>query len=237
MIHTRRGRLEELKQKKRLGLAIVGSISLLIFLAAFGFKIFVGFSLLVEMLRGTPAQPAQQAQKRIFPPVVDPLPIATRSGALRISGTGEPNLTAIIYVDNAEAKKTVVAGNGNFFVSLTPLKDGEHTIQVKLTDNRGNSGNPSELTKIMIKSTPPILEVTAPEDNSTVNGDRNVVKVEGKTEEDSSVSINGRLVVVRTDNSFTYDYPLSEGDNTLTIEARDVAGNITKTERTVIYHK
>jgi bacillopeptidase F len=236
MTFSRRGRLEETKQQKRLLIALVGSVSLVVFLLAFGFKILIGFSLLVDTIRGTTPQTPQTTKKRIFPPVLDPIPIATRSGALRISGTGEQNLTITIYVDNGEAKKTVVAGNGNFFTTIA-IRDGEHTIQANLSDNKGNTSDLSEGLKITVKSANPILEINTPDENATITGDSNIVKVEGKTEDETNVTINGRFVVIRNDNSFSYDYPLSDGDNTLSIEAKDQAGNTTKVERKVTYHK
>ena len=90
---------------------------------------------------------------------------------------------------------------------------------------------------MLIINTPPILELQTPADNATVNGDSNLVTVEGKTEDDTSVNINGRLVVIKTDNTFSYQYPLNDGDNKLTIIATDLAGNTTKVERSIKYQK
>jgi hypothetical protein len=44
------------------------------------------------------------------------------------------------------------------------------------------------------------------------------------------------LVVLHSDNSFSYSYPLNDGDNILTIVATDAAGNQTKVTRKVTYH-
>jgi len=108
MIFSRTGRLEERKQRKRLLLALVGMVSLLIFLVLFGVKILVGFSLLVDTLRGAPPLTTAPSQTLILPPNLDPQPIATKSGALRISGTGQAGLTIIVYVNEKEVKKTKI---------------------------------------------------------------------------------------------------------------------------------
>ena len=237
MIFSRRGRLEEIRQRKRLIFAITGSLGLIILLAVFGFKILIGFSLFMDGVKGTPTQENQNTKRTIFPPVLDPLPIATKSGALRISGSGEANLTIAIYVDSVEVKKTIIAGNGNFFVTISPLKDGNHTVQAMVTDSKGNKSDLTNPVKLVIKSSPPILEVHSPEDKAVISGESNIVKITGNTEEETSVTVNGRFVVVHADNSFSYDYPLSEGEQSLIIEAKDQALNTTKTERKVTYQK
>ena len=57
------------------------------------------------------------------------------------------------------------------------------------------------------------------------------------TDDNIAVTINDRMVVIKTDNSFSYGYPLNEGDNILNIVATDAAGNQTTVQRKVTYHK
>jgi hypothetical protein len=136
MYTSRFSRIEESKQKKRLIIAIVGSFAILILLAVFGVKLIIGFSILVDTLRGSSAT-ALPTQAILQPPILDPLPIATKSGSLTITGSGKSGLTAIVYVNNAEAKNTIVGRSGTFTVLLPGLKDGQNTISAKLTDNKG----------------------------------------------------------------------------------------------------
>lgn len=238
MMFSRSRRLDERKQKKRLFIGIVGSMAVLIFLGVFGVKMLVGLSLLVDTLRGsTPPPAATPTQNVILPPTLDPEPIATKSAGFQISGIGQEGLTLILYINDNEVKKTLVNKYGTFSVVLPDLKEGQNTISAKLTDTKGNISDLSNILSVLIKNTPPILELQTPSDNATVNGDSNLVTVEGKTEDDTSVNINGRLVVIKTDNTFSYQYPLNNGDNRLTIIATDLAGNTTKAERNVKYQK
>jgi hypothetical protein len=138
MISSRSGRLEERKQKKRLIMSIGGTFAVVVFLALFGTKILVGFSLLIDKLRGASPATAQQSQTIILPPVLDPQPIATKSGTLKISGTGEADLTVILYVNEKEAKKTIVDKKGVFSTTLSTLKEGANTISAKLSDEKGH---------------------------------------------------------------------------------------------------
>ena len=70
-----------------------------------------------------------------------------------------------------------------------------------------------------------------------MNGEKKAVIVTGKVKEDSTVTINGRFVVVQNDGSFSYDFPLNDGDTILKITATDEAGNQTSVERKVTYSK
>jgi hypothetical protein len=70
-----------------------------------------------------------------------------------------------------------------------------------------------------------------------VHGESNLVTVEGNTEDETTVTINGRMVVIKSDNSFSYSYPLNQGDNKLVIVAEDEAGNKTEIERNIKYEK
>lgn len=229
-------RYQEHQQERRLLLSLVGIIGVLAFLAFFGLKIFVGFSLLVERLRGgTPS--AQPIRNIVLPPTLDPLPIATNSATVAISGAGTAGHTLILYVNDGEAKKAAITRDGIFTISSVKLDEGLNTVSAKQTDANGNISDLSNVLDIRVKRTPPSLDISSPSDNSTIGGDTDKVAVSGTTEEDASLTINGRLAVVAVDGSFRYDFPLSEGINTLTIVAQDPAGNRTTIERHVTYSK
>ncbi len=236
MVALRSGRLEEKRQKRRLTVAIAGMLGIVVFFAFFGVKILVGFSLLVDRLRGsTPAQ--QITQSLLLPPILDPLPTATNSATLNITGFGTDGTDVIIYVNEKEEEKVTVEKNGTFETLLSSLSEGSNTISSRATDGKGNVSDPSNVLTVLIKKKPPILELTAPADNASVTGDNNKILVSGKTEENASITINSRVVVVKGDYTFTYDFPLNEGENKLNIVATDLAGNTTTIERKATYHR
>ncbi|OGG11068.1 hypothetical protein A2Z00_01645 [Candidatus Gottesmanbacteria bacterium RBG_13_45_10] len=235
MVFSRFGRLEERRQKHRLVLALAGSVAIIIFIAVFGLKLLIGFSLFVDRIKGSP--PTSQTTQRtvILPPTLDPLPAATNSASIRVTGVGKPSLTLIVYVNGTEAKKLTVPSKGTFSVGSLPIIEGQNTISAKLVDTKGNTSDLSNIISIMIKNKAPLLEVTSPSDNSSVQGDTNTVTVSGKTDDDVTVTVNDRMVVIKSDNTFTYAYPLNSGDNKLKIVAKDEAGNQTTIERSVKY--
>jgi hypothetical protein len=236
MYVTRYGRIEENKQKKRLVLAVVGSVALIVFLLMFGFKMLIGFSLLVEKLRGSTPPTQNSSQIIIQPPTLNPLPVATKSGSLVLSGSGQYGLTAIIYVNNSETKNISVAKTGEFAAQLS-LKDGVNTISAKLMDSAGNLSDLSNIVSVEIKQKQPTLNISSPGDNASILGDTNYVTVSGITDDNTTVTVNGRFIVIKSDDTFSYQYPLNEGRNILSIIATDEAGNTTTVERNVTYQK
>ena len=237
MAQLRSSRNEDRKASIRLILAILGTIAVIAFLAVFGLRILIGFSLLVDKLRGNSPAATSQSQSFLSPPVLDPLPEATNSAQIKVSGHGQAGLTAIIYLNGTETKKLTIDQDGTFKTQVTVPGEGDLAVSAKVTDDKGNTSDLSEVMTISINSKAPIMEVSSPSDNTTISGDDNKITVTGKVQEDVQVTVNDRFVVVQNDGSFSYKYPLPEGDTILRIIATDTAGNQTKIERKVTYKK
>jgi hypothetical protein len=237
MAYSRLSRVTDRKEKRRLVLAITGIVGIFILILAFGVKALIGFSLLVEKLRGSSPVTTQQSQTIILPPTLNPPNAATNSATIAVTGKGQSGLTLILYINDKEFKQTPVKQDGTFLLASVPLTSGTNTISAKLTDTKGNLSDLSNIVSVTYGNTPPKLVVSDPADNSTVNGDPNTVTVNGMTDDNIAVTINDRMVVIKTDNSFSYGYPLNEGDNILNIVATDAAGNQTTVQRKVTYHK
>lgn len=236
MIPSRLRKYEDQQDKKHILWALAGSVGLLIFLLLFGLKILVGFSLMVDKLRGTAPVNTQQ-QTLILPPTLDPLPMATNSANLVVTGKGDKGLIAIIYLNDERFDEVDVKDDGTFEATRLPFTSGENTVSAKQADKKGNTSDLSNVVTVIFENQAPKLTIDRPDDGATVNGEKNIVEIAGITDEDASVTINDRFVVVRNDGSFEYDYPLNEGENILTIVATDPAGNTTKLDRAVKYEK
>jgi bacillopeptidase F len=237
MAFSRLNRLQDRKEKRRLLLAVVGIIAVFTIILLFGVKALIGFSLLVDKLRGGAPTASQQSQLIILPPTIDPPPTATNSATISVTGKGQTGFTLILYVNNSEFKRLAVKEDGTFMVPNVSLTNGTNTISAKLTDAKDNVSDLSNIVSVTYGNTPPKLIISDPTDNTTISGDQNTVTVNGMTDDNVTVTINDRMVVIKTDNSFSYNYPLNEGDNILKIVATDTAGNQTTLERKVTYHK
>ena len=234
---SRLKRFEEQRLRTRLLLALIGSVTVLILIAVFGFRLFVSFAGMLGQMQGSEPTPVPTVSALVIPPYLDPLPAATGSGTLIITGRGQPSSSLILYVNDVQSKSVPIGTDGTFLISSLKLTDGTYSLKAKTADSVGKKSDFSNEVHTIIKRKPPALEITAPNDNITVNGDSNLLNVTGKTEEDTDVHINDRFVVVHPDGSFTYPYPLQDGENNLQIKATDQAGNSTVVSRKVTYHK
>jgi hypothetical protein len=238
MYTSRLGKYQEKKLINKLVLTIVGSIALVLFIVFFGLKILINFSLLVEKIKsGNSKDPTQNALVIIEPPILDPLPIATNSGALVVSGHATPGLTLVLSLNSKEVKKISIDKNGVFNIKNITFQDGDNTISAILVDDKGNKSDISNIISTSINKKQPKLDLDQPEDNANIFGDDNSILIKGKTDEGNTVTVNDRIAVVDTTGAFTYKQSLNEGNNTITIIASDSAGNQTKLERHVTYQK
>lgn len=235
MLYSRLRRYEDRVFKKRLIWAIGGSFALVIFIFLFGLKLLVGFSLLVDNLRGTSPK-EQQIQSLILPPILDPLPEATNSATIAISGKNDPGNKIVLYIDEEESTTITVENDGTFAITKK-LTEGQHTVSAKAKNDKDAMSDLSNVLTITIKRSKPELTVTNPNDSAHIVGENNTLVVKGKTDSDNTVTVNDRLAVVGSDGSFSYTYSLSEGENTIRIVATDPAGNQESVERRVTYSK
>lgn len=216
-------------------LALGGMLALVVFLFVFGLKVLVGFSLIVDRMRGnTPQQ--QQAQEIILPPILDPLPEATNAATLTITGKSDAGLKIVLYIDEKESTTLPVESDGTFALTKK-LGEGDHTVSAKAKNDKDAISDLSNVVTVSIKRSKPELIVTSPGDGSRIVGDSNTLVVKGKTASDNTVTVNDRLAVVSNDGSFSLTYSMSEGENTLHIVATDPAGNEEREDRRVTYSR
>ena len=103
MYRSRLNKYEERKEKRQIFGAIIGSIALFAFLAIFGVKILVGFSLLVDKLRGAPPK-QEQEQTYLLPPTIDPVEEATNSASFSVSGRSGQKRTVLVYGESTSTE-------------------------------------------------------------------------------------------------------------------------------------
>lgn len=231
---SRLRRFEDKKASKRLVMTVAGFVAIIILLLLFGLKILIGFSILVDKIRGS--NPAQLSQKDILlPPILDSLVESTNSATISIHGKSDPKKTVIIFVNDQEYKQVTTTDAGDFTIDKIPVYEEDVTISAKLKGDKEELSALSNIISTLIDRTSPTLEVVKPTNDQIINDGTHKTLVEGKTEEGMRVTVNDRIVVVRTGGSFTYLMALSDGENALTIVSTDHAGNQTKVERRVTY--
>ena len=132
--------------------------------------------------------------------------------------------------------KTAITNGYSVTVTPSTLSDGSHTVTINCADNDGNSAT-EKSTTFTVDTVPPVLNVTSPDDGLITN--KSTIVVAGTTNDTASspvtLTVNGNTVSVGSDGSFSTTVTLSEGENTITIEAVDRAGKVSTVTRTVTF--
>ncbi|MBE1283828.1 MAG: hypothetical protein GJ676_11005 [Rhodobacteraceae bacterium] len=119
--------------------------------------------------------------------------------------------------------------------AVRDLPPGEYHWRVAAIDLFGLPGNwssPRAFT-MRIDETPPFLTILAPATGS-LTGDAET-EILGVTEEEAQLLLNGQSIPTGSDGSFSAVLPLSPGENTISVDAVDAAGNRTNRSLVIVY--
>ncbi|MGQ9583605.1 MAG: right-handed parallel beta-helix repeat-containing protein [Thermoplasmatota archaeon] len=148
--------------------------------------------------------------------------------SLELRGTAWDNETAVTAVEyRVDGGPWRGASGGAFWSAAVNLSEGRHTIQVRAWDSTNNTGAAS-LT-VTVDTRPPMLCVTAPRSGNVTRSPQ--VLLLGYTEAGAEVWVNeAPLSVDSRSGAFNASINLTEGDNTISVVARDAAGNTASLE-------
>ncbi len=150
-----------------------------------------------------------------------------------LSGTAESGSTVKITFNGID-QEMLSDGNGQFSFNIS-LENGVNTFAAIAIDQSGNQSQKTNDYQITFDNKMPDMEIVSPNDGSSFFGStQRQVTIEGTTEVEASVTINGRIISVEDDGSFQYTTTLSDGSNTFNIKAFDQAGNLT--EKNIVFN-
>jgi len=219
----------ESKSRKNFLLTIFGIILIIAIVIKFGVPMIINFTLFISGTKDTEQNVKDDDVTFIPPPVLNPMPIATNSAEIIVSGTASLNQTINLYINGNFVNKTNVQKNGNFSFKET-LEEKENAIKAKAVRDKKESEF-SQIINISYKSTPPSLAINSPTDGQSFSKDENTVDVVGETEAQVKVTVNDFWAVTNQNNHFSYNLQLKSGENSIKIIATDEAGN--KTEKNI----
>jgi bacillopeptidase F len=151
--------------------------------------------------------------------------------SVTVSGfVGQDSLIRL-YVNGVEGSQMQVE-RGEFQAEID-LAEGENLITATAEIEVGAT-DPSEPLLIIKDTVAPELVIGTPADNLVTN--KEVVTVEGVATDEylATVLVNGSAVEFAEDGAFSTRVIVEEGDNVITVQAEDIAGNITVKTVTVI---
>lgn len=160
---------------------------------------------------------------------------ATKESSIEITGYAEENSQVIAVLNSAEHATVDVSAEGGFSIKIQ-LIEGENRFALYSKDTAGNESALGREYTVLQDNVSPEIEWIAPEDNRVVTSLREKqIEVEGTVSEEAKVYLNDTIVFVDDEGSFSDQFNLNDGENTLLLKAVDKAGNQTEQTRKVIY--
>jgi len=148
------------------------------------------------------------------------LPAYAKALPLVVNGTVSDTDPAVQVVVNG-APATVT---GSTFQAALVLLEGANPVSVIAMDRAGHQGTASG--SVILDQRPPALRLETPSPNQVFN--RPAARVAGTVSDENGIAtlqVNGVAVSPAADGGFETSVPLSEGAQTITVAATDVAGN------------
>ena len=223
---------DSLRQAFKYLLLVFGLLFLLI---RFGLPALTNMAAFLGDLNSSKQPIEKQESLPIMAPRLNPLPMATVSAEINISGYSQPGSTVKLFLRGISIEEITADANGEFSFNKVHLKDGENEIYTEANDNQGKDSGPSTTYKVTLDSEAPKLEVSQPQDGQRFFDKDSPITVSGRTEVRTNLMINNRFVLVKDDGSFSVTQSLTAGDNQIEIVVRDDAGNETRKSLKVNY--
>ncbi|ATM74959.1 hypothetical protein CRN79_03455 [Serratia fonticola] len=168
----------------------------------------------------------------------------------QLVGTGEAGATVHVYLDGSATPmgSTVVDGNGNWSLVFSPLGNGVHSYQTKITDAAGNETRGESVSFTVDSSNVAITIDQANDDVGLITGailnggltDDNTLELQGTTQAGATVTLrdaDGVVLGSTTANAqgvWTYALPtVADGTHHWTAEVTNLAGNTAQAELTL----
>lgn len=211
-------------------------ILIIVFVSTIGLRLLLNTSVYVAQLLNRERQAKTSSSEDLTylaSPQIYDIPTATNSALAAISGFAPSGNNLSVFV-NGQKQKEVVSKDDSFETEIN-LKEEENSVFVELENAKTGEKRKSRTYKILYKSEKPMLEVISPTDGFETN--ELEIEVVGKTEKEVFVRINDLPVVVDSEGNFSYSVKLIEGENKITVEAIDIAGNVERREVIVFYQK
>jgi hypothetical protein len=168
-------------------------------------------------------------------PVFSALPQAIQENTLEISGYAEAK-SQVVGVKNGSENTRVEANDKGEFKINVALDDGENKISLYSVDASNNESSLSKEHIVLYDIEDPELEWEAPEDQKTIRNLREQsIEVKGKVNEAAKVTLNDRQLSLSSENTFSTQFRLENGENKLKLKVIDLAGNEIEQERTIFF--
>ena len=227
-------RVEEKRNLRKAALMIIATLCLLGLVAIYGVPVLIKLAVLAGEWRSMAMGVGKTDTIPPGPPFLLVDYIATNSAQLVVSGTSEPKSMVYVSINSEDLVKTTAGDDGNFEIKMI-LTEGSNVLSAIAVDEEGNKSRAAKAVSVWYSSKMPSLEIETPADNQEFSGGNRRIEIKGKTDPETRITLNGRIVIVNSEGKFTSFYNLSDGENALEFRALDRAGNETNKKLTARY--
>jgi len=210
---------------KRIAILSILSIVIIVLIFTLGIPLLGGFADFLGKTLGSKASSSSSQSQILSPPVLEGLPAATNSAILAVSGFASDGKKVEIFLNSSNIGEAGVS-DGKFKYESINLKSGDNEISARSVSDLGKESDLSQISKVTLDTTPPKLSVDNPTEGQSFSGVSKIT-VEGSSDPNAEVLVNGFLANVGSDGKFDVAIPLFTGDNTIEVKAIDSAGNTT----------
>ncbi len=222
MVRSRLEKRLERKTKINLFFSVVGIMVIMYAVLRFGVPLIADFGLFMSGNKDAQSQKNEQ-DSFISPPFLDPMPPATNSARITVSGKANKDTDIEIYVNDVLEDNVTTDSKGEFS-AIAEIESGENTVKARINKNGKKSAFSDVITISFTKSAPKI-SLNSPSDGQKFEKERSNANVSGNIDVNGTVTVNGFWAVIDQNNNFSYSLPLKNGANEIKIIATDQAGN------------
>ncbi|HMS22731.1 MAG TPA: hypothetical protein PKA38_03095 [Candidatus Levybacteria bacterium] len=232
---SRFSRTTQEKTKKQIFFFII-AIFLLLFVAfQFGPLLLDSVSSLTSVFRKNTTEVTASEDSTLEAPFIDSLPSATVSAHITISGSSTYSDAQVeLYVNDELSDTAILADDQKFLFENVKLTEGQNIIRARI--KRGNEYSSYTRSYYVSQSKgAPKLDVTSPTEGQQFGRGDQTITVQGVTDPDSNITVNGFRAVVDENGNFSYYLNLAEGENELSIKTQGKSGQETEKKIKVTY--
>jgi hypothetical protein len=235
MYYSLRNNKQKLKIRNRTILYIILTVITVAVFSILGIKILVNVINIISDLKKSDSEIPSSDTIPPKTPTINTIPEFTSQTSFDLSGNAEPASDVFIMINNS--KFQIVAGNDGNFSFKIQLIEGENKMYLYSKDQSGNTSQYSKTYSVVYDSTPPLLEIISPQNNTNLSGTKNkIIEIKGTSESGSIISKNDKFVTLSDQNTFTAKYDLTNGENIITIKSVDKSKNETIKELKINYN-
>ncbi|MFZ6034924.1 MAG: hypothetical protein ACOYUB_02150 [Patescibacteria group bacterium] len=225
------------KMKSTIVILLAGLVILFYFLFTVGIKLILNSSVFVANMfsKNSPAAPLNKTTDVYGSVDIEDIPVATNSAKIIVNGS-VVNYTKLDFYLNGEVVETKdMTSNEIFNIEIGDLEKGKNEVYIKARTEDGQNTKKTQVYEVLYKDEKPKLDISEPADRATVSSPE--VTIKGTTDKEVLIKVNDLPVVVDVNGNFDSTVRLKDGDNSISIRAEDIAGNVESKTLTVTYRK